>query len=236
MYKTGQEAVDYMAQLKMKSLDNRVEVALLAPYTCLPAFKALDLGGIRYGAQNMFWEEEGAYTGEISPGMLCQLECTYVIIGHSERRKIMLETDEQLNRKIKAAMAHKICPILCVGETLQERERGIAEEIVGTQLQIDLSEIPFTMDLVIAYEPIWAIGTGVNATAIDAEKMSRFIRDWLAERYGLDESQKIRILYGGSVKPENIDDFMKEDDIDGALVGGASLDPDTFARIVNYKL
>lgn len=236
MYKTTHEALDYITRLTSLSLDDGVDVAVLAPFTSLASLKSIDLGTkLKYGAQNMFWEEQGAFTGEISPGMLADLGCTFVIIGHSERRKLMLETDEQLNRKIKAALSHKIIPILCVGETLEEREQGLAADVVGKQLKVDLDGVPFTPDLVIAYEPIWAIGTGMNATAADAEQMSRFIRNRLVRQYGEDNAQKIRILYGGSVKPENIAEFMKEDDIDGALVGGASLDPDSFAKIVNYK-
>ncbi len=237
MYKTTHEALDYITRLTSLPLDDGVDVAVLVPFTSLAVLKNIDLGTkLKYGAQNMFWEEQGAFTGEISPIMLADLGCAFVIIGHSERRKLMMETDEQLNRKMKAALWHKLIPILCVGETLEERQQGLAATVVGKQLEVDLDGVPFTPDLVIAYEPIWAIGTGVNATAADAGQMSRFIRNQLDRQYGADHAQKVRILYGGSVKPENIAEFMKEDDIDGALVGGASLDPDSFARIVNYKM
>ncbi|MGE5405846.1 MAG: triose-phosphate isomerase [Candidatus Saccharibacteria bacterium] len=235
MFKTTKDAADYISVFTSAELDAEPEVAILAPFTCLGVFANLDSQRIVYGAQNIFWEKEGAFTGEISPLMLNDLGCTYVLIGHSERRQIMQETDEMINLKVKTAVIYKLKPMLCVGETLDERQQGQAEAVVGRQIELDLDGVDFNEDLVIAYEPVWAIGTGVNATAKDAQDMSDFIRRKLSEKYGAEPAAKIRILYGGSVKPENIAEFMQQKDVDGALVGGASLDPKSFASIVNYS-
>lgn len=235
MHKTNPEAYNYIKQLQDVPLNEDVEVAILAPFTCLPVFmENRDWSRIKYGAQNMFWVREGAFTGEISPLMLVDLECDYVLIGHSERRQIMKESDQMINDKLKLACEIGLIPILCVGETLEERETGNAQEVVGRQIRLGLQGVPLQPEMVIAYEPIWAIGTGVNATAIDAQEMIRFIRDNLQEKWGAEKSASTRILYGGSVKPANIGELMRQDDIDGALVGGASLDPQVFAGIVNF--
>lgn len=214
-----------------------VEVAVCPSFVSLPALRgALSGSGIRVGAQNLFWEMKGAYTGEISPLMLVDAGCSYVILGHSERRQIMGENDAIINRKVRAALDAGITPILCVGETLQERENHMAREVVKEQLSRDLKDVSFAPGgMVIAYEPVWAIGTGVNASSDDAQEMTGFIRSCLARLYRREQAESIRILYGGSVKPENIAEFMAEEDIDGALVGGASLQADSFAGIVRFK-
>jgi len=214
-----------------------VEVVICPPFVNLPALHNILAGSqVKIGGQNLFWEVKGAYTGEISPLMLRDVGCNYVILGHSERRQIIGENDTIINRKVKAALNAGIIPILCVGETLQERENQKAREVVKEQLTQGLKDIVFAPgDLVIAYAPVWAIGTGVNASSDDAQDMISFIRIYLARLYQPELAESVRILYGGSVKPENIAEFMAEKDIDGALVGGASLQADSFARIVRYK-
>jgi triosephosphate isomerase len=193
---------------------------------------------IQLGAQNCFWEEKGAFTGEVSPAFLQKLNVAFVIVGHSERREIFGETDEQVNRKVKAVIKFGMTPIMCVGETLEEREEGLANEKVLAQLKAGLAGV--TADqvagMVIAYEPIWAIGTGRTATTDDAQAMCAQIRAAVADLAGADAAAGVRVQYGGSVKPTNIAELMGAPDIDGALVGGASLDPDDFARIVQYRL
>ncbi len=188
------------------------------------------------GAQNCHWEEKGAYTGEVSPHMLAKLDVAYVVVGHSERRELFGETDDDVNRKVRAVFAHGMTPIMCVGETLDEREAGSTEAKVRGQVRNGLTDVtPEQVGaMVIAYEPIWAIGTGRNATPADAQEMCAAIRDELAQRFGAEAAAATRIQYGGSVKPANIADLMAEADIDGALVGGASLDPDEFGQIVQY--
>lgn len=182
----------------------------------------------------MFWEEEGAFTGEVSPKMLKSLGCRYVIIGHSERREYFGETNESVNKKVKSALKHGLFPIMCVGEKLEEREAGKTFDIVRDHVEKGLSNIgeKEVMDIVIAYEPVWAIGTGRNATPGQAEEVHKFIRALLEEKYGKKVSESLRIQYGGSVKPANIESLMKEKDIDGALVGGASLKAEDFVDIV----
>ena len=187
---------------------------------------------VALGAQNMFWTDRGAYTGEIGPSMLIDVGCRYVILGHSERRQILGETDVNINRKVKAALEAELIPILCVGETLQERDNQLALEVVKEQLTRDLKDISLQGHaIVMAYEPVWAIGTGVNASREDAREMITFIRSHLEKMYDRELAQKVRILYGGSVNEDNIADFLAEDDIDGALVGGASLQAASFAKI-----
>lgn len=192
---------------------------------------------IKLGGQNLYPAEEGAYTGEIAPGMLRECNCDYVILGHSERRQYFGEDDDFINQKVQAARQSGLVPILCVGETEQQRDAGAAEEIVSAQVRAGLAgvEVAQAGDLVIAYEPVWAIGTGRTATPEDAQAMHGHIRAILAERYGGALAAGIRILYGGSVKPANVDDLMAQPDIDGALVGGASLDVDSFVRIVKFE-
>ena len=214
-----------------------VEVVVCPPFTSLTLMNQIFRGSeIKLGAQNLFWEMKGAYTGEISPAMLVDTGCTYVILGHSERRQIMGENDAIINRKVRAALDVALIPILCVGETLQERENNRAREVVKDQLTRDLKNITFApQGLVIAYEPVWAIGTGVNASSDDAQEMIGFIRSYLAKLYDQELADSVRILYGGSVKEENIAEFMSEVDVDGALVGGASLQANSFAGIVRFK-
>lgn len=211
-----------------------VEIVICPPFTSLfPLQDKLAATKVHIGAQDVFWEEKGAFTGEISPLMLASIGCTYVIVGHSERRQLLGETDVSVNRKLKAALMHGLTPILCVGETLQERKNNRAREVVKSQLDGALKDMALTgANLVIAYEPVWAIGTGVNASTDDAQEMIGFIRDYVAKMYNSEEADAVRILYGGSVKPDNIEGFMAREDIDGALVGGASLEPETLAKIV----
>jgi triosephosphate isomerase len=212
-----------------------VQKVVCPPFTALSAVKeAIGDAEIGLGAQNMYWEAKGAFTGEVSPVMLSGL-CGYVILGHSERRQHFGETDDGVNRKIVAAFAHGLTPIVCVGESLAQREAGQTEEWVADQVQAALMGLPAEQvrQLIVAYEPIWAIGTGVPATADDADAViAGTIRGALAEMYGHEVTQAVRVQYGGSVKPSNVVDFMARPDIDGALVGGASLKADDFVELV----
>jgi triosephosphate isomerase len=215
-----------------------VEKAICPPFTALLAASALLEGTeIKLGAQNMHWEASGAFTGEIAPGMIAEL-CQYVIIGHSERRTYFGETDGTVNLKTRAALKHGVVPIVCVGETLQENESGRTAEVVSRQVRDGLAGVELTpveggLPLVIAYEPVWAIGTGLAATPQGANQvLAEIIRPMLAERLGTQAAQDIRILYGGSVKADNAAEFFAQPDIDGALVGGASLKATEFAAIV----
>jgi len=241
MHKDHRQAVELVRELHPLLVDLReVEVAVCPPFTALSdVARALqELGsGIKLGAQDVYPAEEGAYTGEISPPMLKALGVTYVIVGHSERREILGEKDDFVAAKVKAVLAAGMVPILCVGETLEEREAGKARQKVESQLEQDLESLDAgaAASLVIAYEPIWAIGTGRTATPQDAQEMNSFIRSWLASRYGEEQAAKVRILYGGSVKPDNASELMSMPDIDGALVGGASLKAVDFASIADYK-
>jgi triosephosphate isomerase len=239
MYKTVAEAVELVEGLLagVGSTSDR-EVLICPPFTALHAVSALVQGSpIRLGAQDLQPEAQGAFTGAISPVMLCDLGCSYVIIGHSERRQIFGEQDALINRKLKSALANSLRPILCVGETKPERDAGKAAEIVVGQLRGGLAgiEASAASELVIAYEPVWAIGTGDTATPADAQAMHATIRATLSELLGTEAANAIRIQYGGSVKPDNIDELMAQADIDGALVGGASLKADSFLRIVQFR-
>lgn len=214
------------------------EVAVAPPFTSLATAARLVAGSaIRLAAQNLHWEPHGAFTGEISGPMLKELGCTYVIIGHSERRQYFGETDEQVARKVRAAQRDGLVPIVCVGETLEERERGATLAVIGRQVRGALQgqQPPALASLVVAYEPVWAIGTGRTATPAQAQEVHAAIRTTLADLSSGEAANATRILYGGSVKPDNIDALMAEADIDGALVGGASLQADSFARIVNFR-
>lgn len=237
MYKNSREAREFVEEFKKVYHASDVEVAICAPFTQLvPLKEALNGTGIKLGAQNMHFAKEGAYTGEISPGMLAEIGVDYCIIGHSERRQYFNETDDSINQKLKQAFAHGIVPILCVGEVLSQREAGMEHTVVKNQLLADLAGLTpeEAARTVIAYEPIWAIGTGINASPEQANDMIGFIRQVVQELYGEDVSEQVVIQYGGSVKPNNIEELMNMDEIDGALVGGASLKPEDFIQIVNF--
>ncbi len=238
MYKTEAEAVDTVTRLAaaIAGVDG-VEVMLAPPFTALSAVARETAGtSIQLGAQNVFWESAGAFTGEIAPGMLTAAGCTYVIVGHSERRQYFGETDKTVNRRILAALAAGLKPIFCVGETEAQRDAGETLSVLDKQAGIGLQGVSLKNpgDLVVAYEPVWAIGTGKTATSQQAQEVHRHLRDVLVERYGQATADAIRILYGGSVKPGNAAELMGMPDIDGALVGGASLDADTFSQIVRF--
>jgi len=209
-----------------------VEKVLCPPFISLNAARGVTRGStVKLGAQNMFYEEKGAYTGEISPLMLKDL-CDYVIIGHSERRQYFGETDDIINKKLKAAVTHNLKPVLCVGETSEENEAGQTKEVIGGQLIKCADKLYFMSGMVIAYEPLWAIGTGKNASGNEANRTINFIRQFISRMHGSGIANTVRILYGGSVTAANISEFMREPDIDGALVGGASLKADDFVSIV----
>jgi len=233
MNMTPDEAKVFIEDFKKQELDSTVEVAVIPPFVDLGIVsREISDTEIKLGAQNMCWEDNGAYTGEISPLMLKEIGVEYVIIGHSERRGYFKEDDGMLNLKMKACERHGLKPILCVGETLEERERGLTLEKIGRELDEDLKDLSLK-ELVIAYEPIWAIGTGKNASPDDALYVIEFIRKKVDELLKIGEM--VRILYGGSVKADNIKGFMDREGIDGALVGGASLKVNEFTRIVNFK-
>ena len=232
------EAINFIQELAPLVKDTKNEVILCVPYTDL-FYALLHVQGtnIKIGAQNMHWEEKGAYTGEVSAPMLKSIGVEYVIIGHSERRQYFAETDETVNKKIKSALAHGLKPIVCVGETLEQRESGQTEQIVTSQVEKAFEGIPTSEleKITIAYEPIWAIGTGKTATKEDAISTIMQIRKKLAEMYGQNEANGVIIQYGGSVKSANAKELFEMSDIDGGLVGGASLKADEFSKIVNYE-
>lgn len=239
MYKTIGEATALVRDLLagLGPLADR-EAIVCPPFTALAAVAPLVAGSqLGLGAQNLYPEAQGAFTGEVSPVMLADIGCRYVIVGHSERRQYFGESDAFVNRKLRAALAHGLRPIVCVGESKPQRDAGQAEPIVTAQVRAALVEVtPEQMaDVVIAYEPIWAIGTGDTATPADAQAMHAAIRATLADLYGSEIAAMVRIQYGGSVKPDNIDELMAQPDIDGALVGGASLQAASFLRIINYQ-
>lgn len=234
---TVDEAVKVANELKSLVKDAKADVVICAPYLQLPALvKELKGTNVKVGAQNMHFEEKGAFTGEISPEMLTALGVEYVLIGHSERRQYFNETDETVNLKLKAAFKHALKPILCVGESLENRENGTTKEVILNQIKRDFQEISEedAKNTVIAYEPIWAIGTGKSATSLQANETIADIRKMMLDLYGEAVSNVVRIQYGGSVKPSTIKEQMAMSDIDGALVGGASLVADDFSKIVNF--
>jgi len=239
MFKTCSEAVEtakHLLMLVSKTTD--VDVMIAPPFTALAQVSDVVKGScISVGAQNLFWEAEGAYTGEISPSMLVSAGCRYVIIGHSERRQYFNETDESVNRKIKSSLKNGLIPVMCVGESEKERELSETFSVLDKQVKNGLED--FSPDdlktLVIAYEPVWAIGTGKTATAEQAQEVHEFLRAMLEKKFGNRLAKSMRILYGGSVKPNNIAELMSMPDIDGALVGGASLDPETFSKIIQFQ-
>jgi len=239
MYKTAREAVDFVTRLQKELGDvKETEVVVAPPFVALaPVAERLSGTAIALAAQDCYWEEEGAYTGEVSPPMLRDVGCRYVIIGHSERRAYFGETDETVNKKVHALLSHDLHPIVCVGESLEERERGDTVQIVERQLKGDLKGLDETAvrRVVIAYEPLWAIGTGKTATPEQAQEVHAFIRGLVSSIFNPAVAEEIRIQYGGSVKPDNVDALMAQPDIDGALVGGASLKVDAFARIVRFE-
>ena len=217
-----------------------VDVLVAPPFTSLPAVKkAIGDAGILLAGQNMHWETSGAFTGEISPGMLREAGCSHVILGHSERRSLFKETNEEINLKVGAAIIAGLVPIVCIGETLDEREGGRTFEVVKEQLEGSLKnfleEKSMPPTTLLAYEPVWAIGTGRTATPEQAQEVHEFIRGWIGQSFDQDTAERVRILYGGSVKPDNAADLMSRPDIDGALVGGASLKADSFIPIIRFK-
>lgn len=239
MNKTPYQAQMLVRQIDSIELDDEVEALVCVPAVDLQAVnEVMDDTQLHLGAQNMHYEDHGAYTGEISAAMLKDLQVEYVILGHSERRELFGESDALIQKKVDAALANGLLPILCVGETLEEREAGKQEEKVQGQLMSALQNVKPDdfKKLVIAYEPIWAIGTGKTASDADAEEMAAFIRRQVATMISPAAAENVRILYGGSVKPENIKKIMEQENIDGALVGGASLEASSFISLVNYRL
>ena len=239
MYKTSAEAVDFMQKFQpLVSRASDRDIMIAPAFTALEAAAAALKGAqVGLGAQDLFWETEGAFTGQVSPKMLTAAGCRYVIIGHSERRQFFGETDDTVNRKIRAAVKAGLIPVMCVGESEKEREAGLTLPVLDKQIKDGLKNCVLDElgSLVIAYEPVWAIGTGKTATAAQAQEVHRFIRSLVERLFGAGLAASLRILYGGSVKPENISELMAMADNDGALVGGASLKPDTFAQIVKFK-
>ena len=237
MNKLPNEAIDFIDRLTPLVKDTKNEVVVCVPYTDL-FYALLTAQGtnIKIGAQNMHFEEKGAYTGEVSAQMLKSIGVEYIIIGHSERRQYFNETDETVNKKVKTAFKHELKPIVCVGETLEQREAGKAEEIITNQTEKALEGLTDeqVQNTIIAYEPIWAIGTGKTATSEDANNAIKAIRDKICQIYGQNVGKSIIIQYGGSVKSANCKELFTTSDIDGGLVGGASLDLEEFAKIINY--
>src|SRR5947199_1651838 len=234
------QVVQKLSYLLGKADYDAVDVSVHPPFTALRSVQIVlesDKIPIALGAQDCHWEDKGAFTGEVSPPMLAKLNVSYVVVGHSERRQLFGETDEDVNRKVKAVIAHEMTPIMCVGETLEEREAGGAVDKCGGQVEAGLAGLSREQvaALVIAYEPIWAIGTGRTATPDDAQEIIAAIRARVTAAHGDAAAGSVRIQYGGSVKGSNAAELMAQPDIDGALVGGASLDPDEFARIVRYR-
>jgi triosephosphate isomerase len=238
MHKTSAQAVEFIKHLLPMVKDSSAQVWLAVPYTALePAARAAQGSNIVIGAQNMNEASQGAFTGEIAASMIIEAGAKFVLLGHSERRKIFHETDKVIAAKVAKAVHEGITPVLCVGETEEERESGY-EEVLQRQILEGLKGVDkeHFSKVILAYEPVWAIGTGKTATPKMAEETHKFCRSVLAEHFGKKDSASIPLLYGGSVKPDNISDLMKEKDINGALVGGAALEPKTFSQIVNFKV
>ena len=237
MYKTVAEAVVFVKELKSAVKDfDRVEIALAPPFTALHAVaEAARNTNIGVSAQDLFWDREGAFTGEISPAMIKEAGAEYAIVGHSERRRLFGETDAIVNRKTMAAIGAGLTPIVCIGETLEERERDETLAVLDRQIKDGLGEMSAAQlqEIVLAYEPVWAIGTGRTATAAQAGEAHAHIRKRLRQWFGGDAADRCHIIYGGSVKPDNIRELIAEEDVDGALVGGASLDVRGFTEIVS---
>ena len=236
MHKTIAEALEFVNEVKDRVNNDKVEAVICAPFTLLKDLKQATKGtNIKIGAQNMHFEEKGAFTGEISPLMLKELDMDYVVIGHSERRQYFNDTDETVNKKVLKALEVGIDPILCVGETLEEREAGNTKDVCKVQVEKALENVSKEdlAKVVIAYEPVWAIGTGKTATSEDANDVIAYIREVVANLYG-ELANEVRIQYGGSVKPSNVAEIMNQSDIDGALVGGASLEANDYVELVNF--
>jgi triosephosphate isomerase len=238
MYKTGAEAVSFIESARplLAGATGR-QAAVAVPFTALAeTAKAAAGSGILVGAQNIHWEKEGAYTGEISAGMAKAAGASFVILGHSERRQFFGDTDEWVSKKLQAAISESLIPVVCLGESLSQRESGDTFKVLGAQIKGSLAGLSEAQaaSLIIAYEPVWAIGTGKTATAAQAQEVHAFLRGELKTLLGAKTSDSTRILYGGSVKPDNVKSLMAEPDIDGALVGGAALKPDSFAQIVKF--
>jgi len=238
--KTISEAVSLTTALKDLVVgSNGVEIVVAPPFTALDAVsKVVNGSNIRLAAQDVYWEDSGAFTGEVSAPMLIDVGCDYVIIGHSERRQYFAETNETVNQKVQAALSHDLIPILCVGELLEEREAGRTEKIIENHVTGGIKGLTETelLSCVIAYEPVWAIGTGKTATPDQAQDVHKYIRDLITDTYSTDVASQICIQYGGSVKSENVVELMAQPDVDGALVGGASLDAESFAQIVKHAI
>jgi triosephosphate isomerase len=237
MNKTVSESLALVRDLRgmVSMVRDQVEVAVAPPFTALhPVAKALEGSNVKLAAQNAYWEVSGAFTGEISPAMLEEVGCAYVIIGHSERRQFFGETDQTVNRRTRAVLAHRMLPIVCVGETLAEREGGQMLQVIERQVREGLVGLSKQdgEKLVVAYEPVWAIGTGKVATTAQAQEVHAFIRKLLVELFGAEVGNGIRIQYGGSVKPDNAAELLSQPDINGALVGGASLKAEDFSKII----
>ena len=239
MYKTTSEAVDTAQRLVELVADSADVDIMIAPvFTALdPVSRVVRNSRVALGAQNLYWQKEGAYTGEISADMLVSAGCQYVIIGHSERRQYFGETDEAVNKKISAAITANLIPVFCIGETESERESGNTFSVLDKQVKDGLKSkvVEDLGSLAIAYEPVWAIGTGKTATSDQAQEAHKYIRSLIEGLFGTALAESVRILYGGSVKPANVSELMAMPDIDGALVGGASLDAESFSKIVNFK-
>ena len=237
MNKNYDEALEFIKAVadKVPSSD-KVETAICAPALYLRSLVEHQGENLRIGAQNMHFEANGAFTGEIAPGMLKDLGVTYVILGHSERREMFNETDETVNKKTHAAFANGLVPIVCCGESLEQRENGTTNQVVDSQIVRALEGLSLEQvkETVIAYEPIWAIGTGKSASQDDAQKMCKVVRDVVAADFGQEVADKVRVQYGGSVKPENVAEYMACPDVDGALVGGASLEAESFLALLDF--
>ncbi len=237
MYKTVSEAVNTARELVGYAASASVDIMIAPPFTALASVAEIVSGTpVALGAQNLHWKDEGAYTGEISPVMLTDAGCQYVIIGHSERRQFFGETDDTVNAKIRAALAHKLIPVFCVGETETQRESRETFSVLDKQMVKGLEGVPFDSEsrLVVAYEPVWAIGTGKTATTDQIQEVHAFLRSLIDKCLDNPLAKSVRILYGGSVKPENASEIMNMPDVDGALVGGASLSAATFDRIIHF--
>ena len=239
MNKTPNEAKELIEALKPLVADNNDVTAVVCPTAAclLIAKRYLDGSNIHLGAQNMHWEESGAFTGEISPLMLKEIGVEYVILGHSERRQYFAETDETVNKKVLSAIAHDLIPIMCVGETLEEREAGVTDTLVAGQVKAGLAGVApaDVAKLVIAYEPVWAIGTGKTATDEEANRVVGIIRKTVEEIAGKEAADAVRIQYGGSMKPGNVKGLMAQPEIDGGLIGGAALKAEDFSALINYQ-